>query len=99
MAGEGRDGRERRRDFLSSIAGRRRRRERHEREGERTFWAGVATLGLIGWMVVIPTLLGIFLGRWLDARLGQGLFWTLTLMMIGLAAGCYNAWRLIHEKW
>lgn len=92
------NGDKRRGRFLSQIRGRRRRREEHEEEGERSFWSGVATLGLVGWMVVIPTLIGIFIGRWLDERFGQGLFWTLTLMMIGLAAGCYNAWRAIHER-
>jgi len=84
--------------FLGRISGRRKLRELHEREGERSFWSGVAMLGLVGWMVVIPTLIGIYIGRWLDERLGWGLFWTLTLMMLGLAAGCYNAWRAIHER-
>jgi ATP synthase protein I len=98
MAAGGEPERDRRRDFLSLITGKRRRREEHERQGERSFWSGVAMLGLVGWLVVIPTLIGIFLGRWLDSRLGSGVFWTLTLMMIGLAAGCYNAWRAIHER-
>jgi ATP synthase protein I len=85
-------------NFLSRITGKRKLRELRERQGEVSFWAGVAMLGLVGWMIVIPTMVGIFLGRWLDQTLRSGLFWTLTLMMIGLAAGCYNAWRGIQER-
>ncbi len=85
-------------NFLSRITGKRKLRELRERQGEVSFWAGVAMLGLVGWMIVIPTMVGIFLGRWLDQTLRSGLFWTLSLMMIGLAAGCYNAWRAIQER-
>jgi predicted F0F1-ATPase subunit len=31
-------------------------------------WFGLGMMGLVGWSVVIPTLLGAALGLWLDAR-------------------------------
>jgi ATP synthase protein I len=85
-------------DYRTRIAHERRLREERRRKGERPFWSGVATLGLLGWMIVIPTLIGAFLGRWIDQTLNSGVFWTLSLMMAGLAGGCYNAWRAMHEK-
>jgi len=35
-------------------------------------WFGLGMMGLIGWSVVIPTLLGAGLGHWLDARYADG---------------------------
>jgi ATP synthase protein I len=47
---------------------------------------------------VIPTLLGVFAGRWLDRRFHSGIFWTLGLIVAGVTLGCYLAWqRLEHE--
>lgn len=69
------------------------RRQRGAREGERSIGQNLAMIGAIGWTVVVPTLAGIFLGRWLDREFGSGLFWTLGLLTLGLAAGCVLAWK------
>ncbi len=45
---------------------RRARDERWQREGERPLSHNLAMIGVLGWLVVVPTVLGIFLGRWLD---------------------------------
>jgi ATP synthase protein I len=62
-----------------------------------TFWQGLGLIGSVGWMVALPTLIGAFLGRWIDARSGNGIFWTLSLLFVGLVAGCSGAWRHIAE--
>ncbi len=72
---------------------RRRRRERARREGERSLAEDLALAGVIGWLIVGPALLGIFAGRWLDRRLGSGVFWSGALLALGLAVGCALAWR------
>lgn len=56
-------------------------------------WSGLSVMGLIGWSVVVPTLLGAALGLWLDERHPMSHSWTLTLLMMGLSLGCWNAWR------
>jgi ATP synthase protein I len=48
-------------------------------------------------MVVVPTLVGLFIGRWLDSRFGTGIFWSAPLMMIGLFLGCWSGWRWMHK--
>lgn len=58
-----------------------------------TFWQGLGLVGAIGWMVSLPAVLGALLGRWLDARFASGIFWTLSLLVLGLAIGCASAWR------
>jgi ATP synthase protein I len=48
---------------------------------------------VLGWIVVMPMLIGIFAGRWLDGRFHSGLFWTAPLLMLGAALGCWSAWK------
>ena len=54
--------------------------------------------GLVGWSVAIPTLLGVALGLWLDARFPGRPSWTLTFLIIGAALGCLNAWYWIKQE-
>jgi ATP synthase protein I len=61
-------------------------------------WSGLGMMGLIGWSVVIPTLLGAALGLWLDKHHGSSFSWTLALMVAGLALGCMNAWRWVAKE-
>jgi ATP synthase protein I len=77
---------------------RRGRRERWKREGERSIGQNLAMIGALGWTIVAPTLVGIFAGRWLDRSFGSGIFWTLGLLVAGLALGCTFAWQRIHRQ-
>lgn len=77
---------------------RRERRARWRREGERAIWQNLAMIGALGWTIVTPTLLGIFAGRWLDRTFQSGIFWTLGLLVLGLAVGCWLAWNRIHRE-
>ena len=61
-------------------------------------WAGLGTMGLVGWSVVIPTLLGAALGVWLDRRYPGGRSWTLALLFVGLVLGCWNAWYWVAKE-
>jgi len=80
-----------------AVRQRRERRERWQREGERSLGQNLAMIGVLGWTIVTPTLLGIFLGRWLDRRFGSGVFWTLGLLVVGLAIGCVLAWKRVQR--
>ena len=74
------------------------RRARWKREGERSIGQNLAMIGSLGWSVVVPTLIGTFAGRWLDRHFVTGIFWTLGLLVAGLAVGCGIAWRRIHSE-
>ena len=63
------------------------------RDGEPSVARHLAQIGVLGWIIVVPMLLGVFAGRWLDDRLHSGLFWTAPLLMIGAALGCWSAWK------
>jgi ATP synthase protein I len=61
-------------------------------------WFGLGMMGLIGWSVVVPTLLGAALGIWLDKHHPGGRSWTLALLVAGLAIGCLNAWFWVAKE-
>lgn len=68
------------------------------RRGAPGVWFGLGMMGLIGWSVAVPTLLGAALGLWLDQRYPGGRSWTLALLMGGLAVGCLNAWHWVSRE-
>jgi len=61
-------------------------------------WFGLGMMGLIGWSVVVPTLLGAAFGIWLDNHHPGRHSWTLMLLVIGLAIGCVNAWYWVSKE-
>jgi ATP synthase protein I len=61
-------------------------------------WFGLGMMGLIGWSVVVPTLLGAALGLWLDNRHQGSHSWVLILMVSGLCLGCANAWHWVAKQ-
>ena len=77
---------------------RRGRRERWQRDGERSIGQNLAMIGVLGWTIVTPTLIGIFAGRWFDRVFASTIFWTLGLLVAGLALGCALAWNRIHRE-
>lgn len=81
-----------------AVKARRERRDLWRREGERAMGRNLATIGVLGWTIVTPTLLGIFAGRWLDRRLDSGIFWTLGLFAAGLTVGCVLGWKWIQRQ-
>jgi ATP synthase protein I len=77
---------------------RQKRRERWQKEGERSFWRNMSMIGSLGWLIITPTLMGVFLGRWLDERFGTGIFYTGALIVVGVTIGGYLAWQRINEE-
>jgi ATP synthase protein I len=61
-------------------------------------WFGLGMMGLVGWSVVVPTLLGTALGIWLDHHHPGKHAWTLALLAAGLGLGCLNAWHWVANE-
>ena len=55
-------------------------------------------IGILGWMIVIPVLLGVLIGSWLDGLLGTGITLAAALTMAGAALGLWLAFRWMHEQ-
>jgi ATP synthase protein I len=69
-----------------------------QRSSGQGVWFGLGMIGLIGWSVVVPTLLGAALGGWLDKHHPGRHAWTLAFMVGGLSLGCLNAWRWVEQE-
>jgi ATP synthase protein I len=74
------------------------RRDEWRRTGERPVWRNLTMVGAIGWLIVIPMLIGTLAGRWLDAHFGTGIFWSGALIMLGAVFGGYLAWQRIRDE-
>ena len=80
---------------VGAKAARKLRARRHSAQG---VWFGLGMMGLIGWSVAIPTLLGAALGLWLDQHYPGKHAWTLALLVAGLSIGCFNAWHWVANE-
>jgi len=69
-----------------------------QRHVTRTVWTGLGMMGLIGWSVAIPTLIGAAIGIWLDNHHPGGRSFTLMLLVVGLCLGCFNAWHWLDKE-
>lgn len=65
---------------------------------KRAVWFGLGMMGIVGWTLVVPTLLGTALGVWLDKNHPETFSWTLTGLILGLFAGCLIAWRWVNKE-
>jgi ATP synthase protein I len=61
-------------------------------------WSSLGMIGIIGWSVVIPTLLGAGCGLWIDRQFPGTHSWTLMLLIVGLCVGCLNAWHWVARE-
>lgn len=65
---------------------------------EPSLGARLGQIGILGWMVVVPALLGLLLGRWLDHRFSTGIFFAAPLLLAGIGLGIWSAWKWIHRN-
>ncbi len=84
--------------FSNEIKNKTARKIQAKEEDAMNFWSGFRTMGMIGWSVVIPTLLGVALGTWLDQSIKGSYSWTIMLLVIGLVVGCLNAWYWVKKE-
>ncbi len=64
----------------------------------KSVWFGLGMMGIVGWTITVPTLLGAVLGMWLDKEHPNTFSWTLSLLIFGLLVGCIAAWHWITKE-
>jgi ATP synthase protein I len=92
------DGQDTNSALLEEVRRRAGRTRRWMREGDPTLTRQLAAVGVLGWIIVVPALLGVVLGRWLDQWLGSGIMFTAALLMLGVLLGSWSAWRWMHDR-
>jgi len=85
-------------EFSQRVGEKAARKLKAQRHVTQTVWSGLGMMGLVGWSVAVPTLLGVALGIWLDKHYPGGHSWTLMLLAIGLGLGCVNAWHWVAKE-
>ena len=53
-------------DFSKKVAEKAQRKLKALHNDNRGIWMGIGMMGIVGWTIVVPTLLGALLGVWLD---------------------------------
>ena len=85
-------------EFIRQVGEKEARKLKAQARVTQTVWSGLGMMGLVGWSVSVPTLLGAALGMWLDKRYPMAHSWTLSLLIIGLTLGCVNAWHWVAKE-
>ena len=85
-------------EFLEDIETKAQRKIKAQKEKGRGIWMGLGLFGVVGWSVIIPTVIGIALGRWLDKKYTGTVSWTLTFLVSGVVLGCLNAWYWVDKE-
>jgi len=64
-------------------------------------WETVIVVGAIGWMVVLPMVIGGYVGNYIDKNIQTdtgGVSWTVTFIILGLFIALYSVWRVFIYK-
>jgi len=85
-------------DMMEAIRKREAMRKQWQDEGERPLWKNLSMVGALGWLIVVPTVLGVFLGRWVDSMLGTGVTFSGALTFAGACLGFFMAWKRMNQK-
>ncbi len=84
---------------LSDAARRTRKRdEAARRDPEPSLARRFAQIGVLGWVIALPAILGAAVGNWLDRGLGSGITLAAALTMLGAALGLWLAMRWMRSQ-
>ncbi|MCK9196030.1 MAG: AtpZ/AtpI family protein [Syntrophales bacterium] len=84
-------------DFTKKVSAKEARKIKGKFQKDEGIWFGLGVVGIVGWSVVIPTLIGTAIGLWIDGAWPSRFSWTLMLLILGVALGCLNAWYWVNK--
>jgi ATP synthase protein I len=85
-------------DLARKVAEKAERKLKSQRNASKKAWFGLGMMGLVGWSVAVPTLIGIFVGVWIDSTGKSRYSWTFMLLVAGIVIGCLNAWHWLSKE-
>jgi ATP synthase protein I len=85
-------------NFIKEIVSKQNRKLKARQENQQSVWFGLGMLGLVGWSIAIPTIMGIAVGIWIDKTWPSRYSWTLMMLLFGLILGCLNAWFWVKRE-
>ncbi len=84
--------------FSKKVEEKAKRKLKAKHNDNKSVWFGLGMMGIVGWTIAVPTLLGAILGVWLDKNHPTTFSWTLSLLIIGLLVGCFISWNWILKE-
>jgi ATP synthase protein I len=84
-------------DFTKKVGAKETRKIKGKSQKDEGIWFGLGVVGIVGWSVVIPTLIGTAIGLWIDGAWPSRFSWALMLLILGVALGCLNAWYWVNK--
>jgi len=85
-------------DLAGKVAKKSERKLKSRRNASNKAWFGLGMMGLVGWSVAVPTLIGIFVGVWIDSTGKSRYSWTFMLLIAGIVIGCLNVWYWLRKE-
>ncbi len=83
---------------FEKVVGDKEERKLQAQRDKKSVWSGLGLFGIVGWSIVVPTILGAALGIWLDNHYKNDFSWTLSLLVAGLMLGCGIAWNWVQKE-
>jgi ATP synthase protein I len=84
-------------EFTRKIGSKESRRIKGKTRKDETVWFGLGMIGVVGWSVAIPTLIGTAAGLWIDRTWPSRFSWALMLLILGVSVGAVNAWHWVRK--
>ena len=84
-------------DFTKKVGAKEARKIKGQSQKDGSIWFGLGVVGIVGWSVVIPTLIGTAIGIWIDGAWPSRFSWALMMMILGVVLGCINAWYWVKK--
>jgi len=85
-------------DFRDEAIKKEARKLKARRSKELNAWWGFSLFGLVGWSVVVPALIGVFLGGMLEHHYTGSHSWTVALLLTGICVGSVLALFLLARE-
>jgi ATP synthase protein I len=84
--------------FRKKIEAKHKRMMRARARKKNSIWSNFGLFGVVGWSVMIPTVICTAIGVWLDKKYEGEISWTLTMLLVGIFLGCLNAWYWVQKE-
>jgi ATP synthase protein I len=84
--------------FSKQVAAKEKRKLRALHDKNKSVWFGLGMMGMVGWSVAVPSLLGAGIGLWLDKTYPQSFSWALSCLVLGMFSGILIAWYWVDKE-